>query len=311
MKRVAVIDLGSNSLKLLVAEGFNVNLVYESFAELRLLSHKQGEADIIPEEKMFAALDAIHEFIYKAQLHRAEKIIVAGTSVFRTAQNASIFINLIQENFGLSVRVLSPKDEAIASARGVRSDPAIAKLVPAPAIFDLGGGSLEFIAPQNIFFTSWRLGAVSLLNEIFPNGFYQNAFPRERAEKIVFEKLSAALLPVFKKYLPAGTPIAVCGGALAVASFVHSFPDLSLIDLKKAVPASDLAALYRVLIANDTKVCIAHGVPATRVETLPVSLLILTTIAALAGTPVLYASSRNLRYGLAAELLENFSSPKY
>ncbi|MCR5183446.1 MAG: hypothetical protein K6B46_01945 [Opitutales bacterium] len=303
MRRVAVIDLGSNSLKLLVAEGYNIATIYESFAEIRLLSHKDGAEDLIPDEKMEEAIETIHEFIYKAKLHHAEKIILAGTSVFRTAVNAGELLSKIRKQFSLEVRVLSPEEEADASALGVRSDPAVAALNPAPAIFDLGGGSLEFIAPQNNFFASWRLGAVSLLHKIFPNGFYQKSFPREEAQKIVLESLKTALLPVFKKYLPAGTPIVVCGGALAVASFIHSFPELPLIDLKKPVPANALTALYEVLIANDVKTCIAHGVPPERVETLPISLLILATIAQLAGTTVLHPSSRNLRYGLAARLL--------
>lgn len=304
MKRAAVIDLGSNSLKLLVAEGFNLEPVYESFAELRLLSHKPGVPDIIPAEKFPEAIEIIREFIYKAKLHHAENLAVVGTSVFRTAENARDFIDAVNRCTGTRIRVLSEKEEAAAGARGVRSDPAIAALEPAPAIFDLGGGSLEFIAPHDDFSASWRLGAVSLLGEIFPNGFYQKSFPREHAEKVVFEKVSAALLPVFKKYLPAGTPVAVCGGALAVASFVHSFPQLSPVNLKKAVPVKDLAALFHVLTAHDTKECIAHGVPPERVETLPVSLLIFISIAILAGTTRLHPSMRNLRYGIAAEFLK-------
>lgn len=143
MVRIAVIDIGTNSTRLLVADvsGGGVQAV-----ETKLMTTRLGEGineRILLPAAMERTLEAIG-ICYTTSLRLgAERVVAAATSAVRDATNRSTFLELVRQRFGFEVRVLSGEEEAALSYRGVLSglpvDPR------STVVVDVGGGSTELI----------------------------------------------------------------------------------------------------------------------------------------------------------------------
>ncbi|MFX4263546.1 Ppx/GppA family phosphatase [Pelotomaculum propionicicum] len=162
IKRVASIDIGTNSTRLLVAEynGSRLNRIETGLATTRLGKGMAG-GKLLP-ETMLAAADAVGLFYQKAVNLGAEAVVAAATSAVRDASNRENFLGLVKKRTGLAVRVLSGEEEAALSYRGVLSglqvDPC------STLVIDIGGGSTEFIwmCGGRLNLTSVKAGAVRL-----------------------------------------------------------------------------------------------------------------------------------------------------
>ncbi|NLZ52548.1 MAG: Ppx/GppA family phosphatase [Thermoanaerobacteraceae bacterium] len=140
--RVAVIDLGSNSIRLLIkdiSEGFMVT-VHKELATTRL---GRGVAKNLQLDKlsMNDTLSVLTYYINKAKSMNCDKILAFGTSALREAKNSRYFIKRVRE-LGLDVDVLSGQEEALLSFTGARAGLGISGSV---LVIDIGGGSTELI----------------------------------------------------------------------------------------------------------------------------------------------------------------------
>lgn len=162
----AVIDVGTNTIKLMVARaGFaRVEPILECNARpsIRLgagfYRHQKLRADA-----MHAAALAVRELSTRCARCEPVSVRAIATSAVRDARNSDEFIALIQETAGLSLEVLSGKTEAEWIFRGVTSDPSNCreKLL----VFGLGGGSTAAIVSDlgRTHCCSFNLGAVRLM----------------------------------------------------------------------------------------------------------------------------------------------------
>jgi exopolyphosphatase/guanosine-5'-triphosphate,3'-diphosphate pyrophosphatase len=169
--RRAVIDVGTNSVKLLVAEveGHEVRPVSEQSKQTRLGSGFY-DSHRLQDGAIKATAEAVGKFAGIAREQQAESIRVIATSAAREAANAKQLISAIHAACGLEVEVISGEEEADLAFQGVTSDPALAK-TPL-LLLDVGGGSTEFILGEGSrkhFRASFPVGTVRLL-ERFPHG---------------------------------------------------------------------------------------------------------------------------------------------
>ena len=169
--RRAVIDVGTNSVKLLVAnvEGTEVRPVWEESRQTRLGQglYKMQRLQPGPIAKTAAAAA---EFAARAGDHEAASIQVIATSAAREAHNSQELTAAIERSCGLRVEIISGEQEADWVFQGVTTNPALAG-VPL-MLLDVGGGSTQFIVGQGAhqhFRQSFPLGTVRLL-ERFPPG---------------------------------------------------------------------------------------------------------------------------------------------
>ena len=163
----AVIDVGTNSVKLLVANvtGSGVEPLLEKSEQTRLgqgfyESHRLNPALIEHTARVVA------EFTNLARTWKPVAIRAVATSAARDAINQGDLIQAIHRASGLMIEVLTGEQEADWVYRGVLSDP---DLAPHPVlILDVGGGSTEFVlgnGPRQLFRQSYGIGSVRLLEQ--------------------------------------------------------------------------------------------------------------------------------------------------
>jgi len=169
--RRAVIDVGTNSIKLLVADaaGHEVRPIWEGSIQTRL---GQGfyETHRLQAGPIEQTAEAVAVFAETARRHEAITVRVIATSAARDAVNADDLLKAIAASSGLTVDIISGEQEAEMVFRGVTTDPNYAR--QPLLLLDVGGGSTEFILGQGRhkhFAQSYPLGTVRLLENI-PHG---------------------------------------------------------------------------------------------------------------------------------------------
>lgn len=163
MSRVAVIDLGSNSTRLLVADVVDgrAREVERLLTVTRLGQEVDGGRTLLPEamERVFTCLDRYRRVI---ESHGAERVLAYATSAVRDAENADEFLREVETRFGFPTRLLSGEEEALLTFGGV----AAGRGLPEPTVVvDLGGGSTEIVIGDDsgiVFHTSLDIGCVRL-----------------------------------------------------------------------------------------------------------------------------------------------------
>jgi exopolyphosphatase/guanosine-5'-triphosphate,3'-diphosphate pyrophosphatase len=142
MTRVAAIDCGTNSIRLLVADAVDGRLV-DLTREMRVVKlgqgvDKTGEFAAEALERTFAALD---DYAETCRSLGAERVRFVATSATRDARNREVFLAGVLGRIGVTPEVISGHEEASLSFRGVVSAVSDA---PGPyLVVDLGGGSTE------------------------------------------------------------------------------------------------------------------------------------------------------------------------
>lgn len=166
----AVIDVGTNSVKILIAaiEGGTVRPLYEDSEQTRL---GQGfyETHILPSPAIQETARAVAQFVSEAQAYRPETIRLIATSAARDATNAGDLVHAIESASGLPLEIISGEQEANWAFQGVTTDPCLRgrELL----VIDIGGGSTEFILGRDLdrhFARSFPLGTVRLLEKLRP-----------------------------------------------------------------------------------------------------------------------------------------------
>jgi exopolyphosphatase / guanosine-5'-triphosphate,3'-diphosphate pyrophosphatase len=146
--RVAAIDCGTNSIRLLIADvpgaaGAPLSDVHREMRVVRLGQGVDATGMLAPDalERTFAAVDDYAELI---RTHQVEKIRFVATSATRDAGNRAVFVDGIKARLGVEPEVVSGAEEAALSFNGAAS------VLPAlddelVLVVDLGGGSTEFV----------------------------------------------------------------------------------------------------------------------------------------------------------------------
>ncbi|WP_125610669.1 Ppx/GppA phosphatase family protein [Specibacter cremeus] len=144
--RVAAIDCGTNSIRLLIADVTDAGVLTDVHREMRVVRLGQGvdasgmlAADAL--ERTFAATD---DYAALIRDHGAERVRFVATSATRDAGNRDVFIRGITERLGVEPEVVTGDEEAELSFNGAASVlPGMAD--GAVLVVDLGGGSTEFV----------------------------------------------------------------------------------------------------------------------------------------------------------------------
>ena len=163
--RVATIDLGSNTLILLIAEKDSASRIKILCDEARIT--RLGEGLKVGGNFLPAAMDrtaaVLKNFRARCDELQVEKIVAAGTAAFRKVADPKPFIDRIRRECGIEIRVISGDDEALSSYQSVVRD--FGKQYKNVAALDIGGGSTELVLSDTAR-VSLPLGTVALKEEL-------------------------------------------------------------------------------------------------------------------------------------------------
>ena len=164
-ERIGVIDLGTNTFHLLVAE-LNDGRMSIIHRERQAVKIGMGGINqgVIQDDAIERAVRCLQGFKATLDLEHVVKVQALGTSALRTATNGGAVIRAIKEKTGIEVQIISGEQEAEYIYYGVR---AAMDLGTSPAlIVDIGGGSVEFIVADRTqihWKASYPIGAQRML----------------------------------------------------------------------------------------------------------------------------------------------------
>ena len=168
MVRVASIDLGSNSTRLLIADVANgiLTTIYKEHQVTRM-ADKLSESKIISKEATNRVLKVLASYFKTINKNNVENIQIVGTAALRDATNSEEITQLIEMKFGFEVDIVSGEEEGVLTSVGVLNSLGSLENF---LIVDIGGRSTEFIYDHNkkIISKSLNIGVVSL-SELFFN----------------------------------------------------------------------------------------------------------------------------------------------
>lgn len=299
-----IIDIGSNSIKLLVAESTStLAMRSQTTWETRIGGGLGRSQPYLTKDAIDNGIQAIQSLIEGARDYRVNQYYLVATSAVRDASNREAFVERILEQTGHRLQVLSGDEEAAYIAHGIVTDPELLDYNDF-CLIDLGGGSLEGIHIQNkqaAHKVSLQLGAVRLMEQCVKHP--DLPMKRESIQAITREvrdafDRSGFVFPKDKVTL-VGT-----GGALSVARSIRAaWLGRSFEAIGNVLSLRYLEYLFLELGSLSTKerMRVPH-LPKERADILPTGLLILITVAELAGQKQYLHSLHNLRYGIAAHL---------
>jgi exopolyphosphatase/guanosine-5'-triphosphate,3'-diphosphate pyrophosphatase len=300
--RIASIDIGTNTLLLLIAD-------IDESGRLVLVHHEQrfpriGRSVDAEGRISVASFDRtawiLNEYKNLSQQFGAEQIVACATSAVRDAVNKDEFIAYLYQTTGLKIRVLSGEEEAILTYRGAASG-LTTENKPA-VVIDIGGGSTEIIGPTasgdiaRIQKMSLQLGAVRITERFFKHD-PPTLGEEGSARKYIREILSASRFLLYEQV-----------NLIGVAGTVTSLACLDQ-QLKEFIP--NKVEGYRLSVEkingwsktlaglSSGEILSLSNVTEGRADILTAGCLILDEIMAHFRFPWILASIRGLRYGLA------------
>ena len=192
MKRIAFIDLGSNSVRFVIYEiskTGSYRLIYQEKNSVRLSENMWGTQKLT-NEAMERSLRSLKAFVHMAEAMDVDTIKAVATAAVRLAKNGDIFIKTVKEQTGLDLECIAGEEEARLGFLGVINTIGLKDFI----IFDLGGASTEVTLVRDRHIAeviSLPIGALTL------TGTYQKG---EEYTPKELEKMTKAVRNVIKEH---------------------------------------------------------------------------------------------------------------
>ena len=297
---IAVVDIGSNSLKVTVVDTTSMKELGRSSESIRLFP--SGENPVkLDAEKIELGAQAVARLVKFAEVHGAQKIVLLGTSAVRECVNREDFSDKIMAVCGMPLTIISGEVEARLAAQGVRVDPVYANYRNI-LTFDLGGGSLEISklhGKQCTFARSYPLGSVRLTTQLqcSQNGVIDEQHQLSFQAMIRSQLKDAQLDEAARDSLIVGaggafTAIALYLEALGEAPVAGRLPALRIRELKDRICKSTYEERKQL-----------KGIPPDRIDIMPAALLTICVLADLTHAEAFHVTHHGVRHGMIQLLM--------
>ncbi len=303
--RVATIDIGTNTVLLLVAERRSDGLlvpVEERATITRLGEGVDKTRTLAPAaiDRTKACLDAYADIV-RAQ--RVEKIAVVGTSAMRDAGGGDIIRAHVKERLGVEARTISGDEEARLTFKGALSGLPLgdAKRVQ---VFDIGGGSTEVVQGDRAmgsiaFAKSYDVGSVRLTER------HVKSDPPLAAELAAVRDAARAAFAPVPAFDADAPPIGIAGTVTTLAAIAQS---MTTYDAARVHGSSlDVETLERIVARLAALPLAARrdvpGLEPKRADVIIAGALVVLAFLAQTKATTMIVSDRGVRWGLAEELV--------
>jgi exopolyphosphatase/guanosine-5'-triphosphate,3'-diphosphate pyrophosphatase len=302
MSRVAAIDCGTNSIRLLIAD-ITDGKFREIIREMEIVRLGQGvdKTNSFHPDAISRTLAATEKFASLIKSKGVEKIRFCATSATRDASNRNLFIDGVRDILGIEVEVIPGEEEATLSFLGATKE---LDQQQAPfLVVDIGGGSTEFVigSDQVSAAKSVNIGCVRMserhLNQQPPTSAQIQSAIID-IDKAIAE--AAAVVPITTAQTlvaVAGTATTVAAAALDLAEYDRYAIHLSRISAEKV---HKVAAKFQRLTRDEiAKLGYMHS---GRVDVITAGALVLSRVMAATGATEFVASESDILDGIAWKL---------
>jgi exopolyphosphatase/guanosine-5'-triphosphate,3'-diphosphate pyrophosphatase len=301
--RRAVIDVGTNSVKLLVGDVKDglITPVFEDSKQTRLGAGLYTEHCLQP-EAIAKTAQAISQYATEARQQGAQSVLIIATSATRDARNAIDLLNAIKQAANLPVRILSGDEEAEWVFGGVMTDARLA--TESVFIIDVGGGSTEIIIGDNgnkNWSGSFNIGAVRLLEQLKPSDPPGLAALQTCRESLRNFFANDAAAKIGRVAHPSGKKVQLMGvgGTATILARVEQQIDTFDRERIESTRVSitrlqeDLESLWQKTLTERQKIV---GIPPKRADVILTGMAIYEAIMMQFGFDEVRVSTRGLRY---------------
>jgi exopolyphosphatase / guanosine-5'-triphosphate,3'-diphosphate pyrophosphatase len=296
VKRVASIDIGTNTILLLIAEVSEreIKPFFETETIVRLGENLQ-KSGIISPQAMDRGLQTLTQYSNRCQASEVQELFAVGTSALREAKNSEVFIELVKEKLNLSIEVISGEEEGRLSFLAVAKD--LKETGKPILVVDVGGGSTEFILGRGDQIGQWislPLGSVR-----FTEQFLNSDSVREEEWNWMEKKIRELLVNIPHSQEPLSM-VAVGGTATTLASVEQGLNEFTIEKIhhfpltKEALSRQVL--LYRSKTLEERRRI--PGLPMARADVILAGAAILYLTMEEINCPSVLISCHGVRYGL-------------
>lgn len=302
--RVAIIDLGTNTCNLLVAEihGENYKILHRS-KQLVKLGDGKINTNEISQEATQRTIDSFCAHKQIIEQFQVEHVRVLATSAVRTAKNKIQYLNKLGEASGWLVKLVSGEQEAELIFKGVLQ--AMGSLYTASLILDIGGGSNEFILAheKNVLWKeSQAAGMARVINS------FQLSEPILGSEVVqlhafFIEKHQAAFRKCKQKSVH--TLIGCSGAFDTIADLIDEVNSGAKQRIKQEIKVSDFYDVYeKVKKTTREERLRMKGMDCARVDLIVPAMVLVDCVISETGIEKIIQTDFALREGVLSEIME-------
>jgi len=305
MSRLAAVDVGTNSVLLLVAERGADGVVrpVREEADITRLGRGVDRSGLLSPEGIEATLEVLARFAALARRDGASALVVTATSAARDARNGSEFLDRARERTGASVEILSGDEEARLSYLAVAQDFATEAGEAGLVAIDVGGGSTELVhgrGKQVLFRRSLDIGSVRLTERCV-----RTDPPAPAEQEAIRDAVRAALtsLPALPREV---LVVGVAGTVTSLFAIGHAIEPYDGARVHGGwLPVEDVARVRARLCALPVaERRVLPGMQQKRADVLPAGALLFETALGHLGAPGARVSDRGLRWGVLLDRWE-------
>ena len=298
MEKIGIIDLGSNSARLVIVNLFTDGhfMVIDELKESVRLGQDMERDGFLKPARVAETIKTLKMFRKLCDASGVTRIIAVATEAVRRAKNQRSFLDEIQSSCGIKIRVLSAEEEAVFDYRGVINT----MDVPKGIVLEIGGGSTKIVYYNRrnmLNYVTLPFGAVTLTGLFSGDGLK----PEQQAEKIE-EFFTEQLKQVeWLKDVDPDVQMMGVGGSFRnlfkISKMVHKYPLDSVHNYKMQV--EDFLPVYDMIKVLDLdKKKKIKGLSAERADILPAALAVIKSFISYLGVESFTFSGAGLREGI-------------
>ena len=300
--RVAAIDCGTNSIRLLIADvsGENFREIYRDMEIVRLGQGVDKTGQFHP-DAIARTLSAVDKYVLEIARRGVEKIRFCATSATRDATNRQLFIDGVVEKLGIAPEVISGEEEAFLSFTGATKE--LPDSLAPFLVIDIGGGSTEFVlGNQNVIEArSVNIGCVRMSERHFlndPATATEIESARVDIQKAIIDASQQVDIKGVKSLIAvAGTATTVAAAALDLPAYDRHSIHLSRISAEKTHQVSEMF----LRMNRNERAALGYMHPG-RVDVIGAGSLVLSEIMKATGAKEFIASESDILDGMAWSL---------
>jgi exopolyphosphatase/guanosine-5'-triphosphate,3'-diphosphate pyrophosphatase len=306
-KRIAVMDLGTNTFHLLIAEGSADNFI-EIFHTNEGVKLGEGGINkgVIQPAAFARGVATMQRFQNHIEENKVTEVRAIATSAIRNAGNGEDFIREVKEKTGIQIELINGEQEAAYIYNGIKASGCLGD--DNSLIMDIGGGSVEFIIGNNeevLWKQSFEIGAARLMDK-----FHQtDPIPVQSIKELTLY-LNTKLPELFlaaSKYKP--SILIGSSGAFEIYADVIELQNGKKFDLKKTkVYEFDIDELLdlieRLIKSTHNQRANMKGIIPVRVDMIVVASLITIYMMQKMGLADVTMSTYSLKEGVLAQMLD-------